>query len=238
MGNAPRPSGPGRSRLPSHGDGESGGEGDIARPGAIRAQDITGSPIRVRLVGPGESDSSSKRASAMTPRISVRQLTKALLSTRKQLDRKVPEHIVAANGGKRRKNGKRGVPATEPDENGFEEDLDFRPRLVLEKDYSDYLIRPKLITAMVSYADSELILHAFHASVTTSLYTIREHLVSRYGEEAMGNADIRYGYHAGHPLVIALVPDPIAEVILRMQAEETQPAREGFVVDIEHRIQT
>jgi len=100
----------------------------------------------------------------------------------------------------------------------------------------EYVSVPKLYTATICYADCSTMLNAFYACITNNPSEIADHLEHRYGPAAASEARIRAGYFAADPLVLALVPDPIAEVICRMQEQETEPASASFAVDIEQRL--
>lgn len=100
-----------------------------------------------------------------------------------------------------------------------------------------YFDSPKLITATICYSDRHVILNAFHASVVSNPSEVTQHLIDRYGIDVMPSARIWHGYKAADPLVMALVPDPIAEMILKIEAEQWLPIHDNFAIDLEQRIQ-
>lgn len=100
-----------------------------------------------------------------------------------------------------------------------------------------YLDQPKLITATVCYSDRYVIINAFHASVTSNPSDVITHIENRYGRDVLPSVRIRHGYNAADPIVLALVPQPIAKMILNVEAEQFLPIHGDFCVDIEHRIQ-
>lgn len=95
---------------------------------------------------------------------------------------------------------------------------------------------PRLYTATICYVDNDMMLNAFHASITSNISEIAGYLESRYGPGAASQARIRQGYFAADPLVVSLVPDPIAEVICRMQDDEASDEFAKVVIDIEQRL--
>ena len=64
-----------------------------------------------------------------------------------------------------------------------------------------------------------------------------EYLEQRYGVDVLPTIRLRQGYFPADPLAIALVPDPIAEMILEVEAQPHPRANSDFTVDIEQRIQ-
>ena len=133
-----------------------------------------------------------------------------------------------------------GLDALFADDDDWEEEADEMPK---SKSGSggrqishEYVSVPRLYTATICYADSTTMLNAFHACITTNPSEIADHLEHRYGPLAASEARIRAGYFAEDPLVLAIVPDPLAEVICKMQEQETEPASASFAVDIEQRL--
>lgn len=101
----------------------------------------------------------------------------------------------------------------------------------------EYVSVPRLYTATICYADNMTMLNAFYACITNNPSEIADHLEHRYGPAAAAEARIRAGYFAADPLVLAIVPDPLAEVICKMQEQESDPASASFAVNIEQRIE-
>lgn len=96
---------------------------------------------------------------------------------------------------------------------------------------------PRLITATVCYADEVTMITAFHASITSNPQEVMDYLEQRYGVDVLPTVRLRQGYFPADPLVIALVPDPIAEMILEVEAQPHPRTNSDFIVDIEQRIQ-
>lgn len=97
--------------------------------------------------------------------------------------------------------------------------------------------RLRLYTATIAATRDNRMVQAFHASIAQSAAEVRARLAGRFGPELADAADIRLGLHAGSPLVVALVPSPVAAMILQMGRNCASPAARTFAVDIQQCIQ-
>lgn len=95
----------------------------------------------------------------------------------------------------------------------------------------------RLWTAAMSYDTEELIVNAFHASLATNVHDVIERLRMRYGTEMAAQADIRVGFHQAMPIVLALIQEPMAEMIRQIDNEPLLADPDRFSINIEHRIQ-
>lgn len=96
---------------------------------------------------------------------------------------------------------------------------------------------PRLWTATMSYASETLIVNAFHASLATDVLDVLHRLRIRYGDEIAYNADIRIGFHRAMPVVLALIQEPIAEMIRHIESDPLLADPDRFAINIEQRIQ-
>lgn len=97
--------------------------------------------------------------------------------------------------------------------------------------------RMHLFTATIMHTGGNVMLQAFHASVASAREEILERLCRRHGGMAAAHADIRVGFHPASPLVLALVPTAVAEVIRRVERRTDRTDNHTFAVDIEQRIE-
>lgn len=97
--------------------------------------------------------------------------------------------------------------------------------------------RSRLYTATVLRSTSGTMLQAFHASVASSVEEIRGTLEERFGPAAAERAEIRVGFDPAAPIVLALVPAPVAKVLQKVECESAAPAYGNFAVTIEHRLE-
>ncbi len=97
--------------------------------------------------------------------------------------------------------------------------------------------RMHLFTATIMHTGGNVMLQAFHASVAAAREEILERLCRRHGGTAAARADIRVGFHPANPLVLALVPTAVAEVIRRVERRTDRTDNHTFAVDIEQRIE-
>lgn len=95
---------------------------------------------------------------------------------------------------------------------------------------------PRLFTATISYSDHSLLLQAFHASIARDASEISERLRRRFGRRLTEAADIREGFHRAAPVTIALVQEPVAEMIRRVVEYAHLQIHDDFAVTIEQRI--
>jgi hypothetical protein len=95
----------------------------------------------------------------------------------------------------------------------------------------------RLYTATIADTRDNAMFQAFHASVARNATEVRSRLSRRLGAELAEVADIRLGLHEGAPLVVALVPTPVVEVIRQMQRDCASPGARTFAVDIQQNIQ-
>ncbi|RYY17790.1 MAG: hypothetical protein EON55_01305 [Alphaproteobacteria bacterium] len=107
----------------------------------------------------------------------------------------------------------------------------------LERDWAGRATKLRLYTATIADTRDNTMFQAFHASVARSAGEIRKRLSRRLGAELADMADIRLGLHEGSPLVVALVPTPVVEVIRGMQRGCASPGAKTFAVDIQQSIQ-
>lgn len=98
------------------------------------------------------------------------------------------------------------------------------------------LAAPRLYTATIVYSSRNQMLQAFHASIAHEPSEISARLCERFGHSAAGVADIREGFHHSTPVVMALVQEPVAELIRRVAPEADHPLHYDFAVTIEQRI--
>ena len=98
------------------------------------------------------------------------------------------------------------------------------------------LAAPRLFTATIIYSDRKLMLQAFHASIAHEPSEISARLCERFGHSAANVADIREGFHQSTPVAMALVQEPVAELIRRVAPEADHPLHNDFAVTIEQRI--
>ena len=97
--------------------------------------------------------------------------------------------------------------------------------------------RLRLFTATIAETRENRMLQAFHASVARSAAEVRARLAGRFGPDLADAADIRLGIHPSAPLVIALVPSPVAAMIVQMGEDCASSAARTFAVDIQQVIQ-
>ncbi len=80
-------------------------------------------------------------------------------------------------------------------------------------------------------------LQAYHASLAWNRRQILARLARRHGTEIASLADIRLGFHPANPIAIALLPEPVAEMIADIEGRANLSGYIGFAVDIAQRIQ-
>lgn len=80
-------------------------------------------------------------------------------------------------------------------------------------------------------------LQAFHASVARHPAEVVQRLRTRFGDDVLGLVSLREGFHPSAPLVVALVPGPVADMIRQTERSCGSPAAQSFIVDIEQRIE-
>lgn len=97
--------------------------------------------------------------------------------------------------------------------------------------------RLRLYTATLAETRDSRMVQAFHASVARNADEVRARLVGRFGPELALAADIRPGIHPSSPLVIALVPAPVAAMIKQLGRDCSSSAARTFAVDIQQVIQ-
>lgn len=102
---------------------------------------------------------------------------------------------------------------------------------------SRVVARSRLYTATVLRSTSGAMLQAFHASVASSAEEFRNKLEERFGPAAAERAEIRVGFDPAAPIVLALVPAPVAKVLQKVERESAAPAYGNFAVTIEHRLE-
>ena len=94
----------------------------------------------------------------------------------------------------------------------------------------------RLWTATMAHSTEELIVNAFHASLATNIHDVVERLRMRYGTEIASSADIRIGFHQAMPIVLALIQEPMAEMIRQIDNEPLLADPDRFSINVEHRI--
>lgn len=93
-------------------------------------------------------------------------------------------------------------------------------------------VRVSLYTAVIADGYRNQMIQAFHASFATGRDEIVERLAKRFDRSIAERADIRMGFHPAMPLVVALVPDAVAEVIHRVERSGASTAVGNFAIDI------
>lgn len=102
---------------------------------------------------------------------------------------------------------------------------------------SGRVTRLRLYTATIVETRDNVMTQAFHASVARDIYEVRARLVGRYGPDLGAAADIRLGVHIASPLVVAMVPAAVIELIRQMHRDSSAEAARKFAVDIQQAIQ-
>jgi hypothetical protein len=97
--------------------------------------------------------------------------------------------------------------------------------------------RLRLYSASVLCSSSGTMLQAFHASVAASADDFRVRLQEKFGLAAAERAEICAGFDSAAPLVLALVPAPVAKVLRKVERECATPKHAAFAVTIEHRLE-
>lgn len=97
--------------------------------------------------------------------------------------------------------------------------------------------RLRLYTATIVDTRDNLMRQVFHASLARDATEVRTRLAGRFGPDIADLADIRLGIHVASPPVVALVPEPVLELIRRMERDCAKPHARSFAVDIEMGIQ-
>ncbi|WP_242095380.1 hypothetical protein [Sphingomonas sp. CROZ-RG-20F-R02-07] len=97
--------------------------------------------------------------------------------------------------------------------------------------------RVRLFTATIVDTRDNLMRQVFHASLARDAAEVRSRLAGRFGPDIADLADIRLGVHIASPPVVALVPEPVLELIRRMERDCAKPHARTFAVDIEMGIQ-
>ncbi len=80
-------------------------------------------------------------------------------------------------------------------------------------------------------------MQAFHASVARHPMEVVQRLRRRFDDDVVPLADIRLGFHRSAPLVIALVPEALAELIRQVERDRRWLDAGTFAVDIEQRVE-
>ncbi|MBD8546726.1 hypothetical protein [Sphingomonas sp. CFBP 8760] len=96
---------------------------------------------------------------------------------------------------------------------------------------------PQLYTASIASGGGPVLMQAFHASVARHPMEVVQRLRRRFGDDVVPLAEIRVGFHRSSPIVIALVPETLAEVIRRVERDCGSVDVGTFVVDIEQRVE-
>jgi hypothetical protein len=93
--------------------------------------------------------------------------------------------------------------------------------------------RLRLYTATLACTRDNIMTQAFHASIAQSSGEVRARLAGRFGPHLAAAADIRVGMHPASPLVVALVPVVVVEMIVGMQSRCEAPESRLFAIDIQ-----
>lgn len=97
--------------------------------------------------------------------------------------------------------------------------------------------RVRMYTATIIDTRDNRMTQVFHASLARDAAEVRTRLAGRFGPDVADLADIRLGIHIASPPVVALVPEPVIELIRRMERDCGKPHARSFAVDIEMGIQ-
>ena len=97
--------------------------------------------------------------------------------------------------------------------------------------------RLRLYTASVLRSTSGTMLQAFHASVASSVEEFRARLEAKFGPAAAERAEVRAGFDPAEPIVLTMVPAPVAKVLRKVEREGATPKYGNFAVTIEHRLE-
>jgi hypothetical protein len=95
----------------------------------------------------------------------------------------------------------------------------------------------KLYSATITYSGDGVMLQAFHASIASHPSEVVQKLRARFGEEVVALAEIREGFHPAVPVVIALVPRDVADVLRTVALDSGSTTLRTFCVDIEQRLE-
>ena len=93
--------------------------------------------------------------------------------------------------------------------------------------------RWRLYTATIAHTRDNRMVQAFHASIARNAREVWSRLADEFGPLLADEADIRVGLHPAAPLVIALVPPAVAEVIDRVGRDGQSIATRHFSVTIQ-----
>jgi hypothetical protein len=91
----------------------------------------------------------------------------------------------------------------------------------------------RLYTATIAATQDNMMVQAFHASIAGSEGEVRGRIAGRYGPHLAQSADVRIGVHRAAPLVVALVPPAVVEMIWRVQRYSAARHVREFSVDIQ-----
>lgn len=94
-----------------------------------------------------------------------------------------------------------------------------------------------MYTATIVDTRDNRMMQVFHASIARDVDEVRTRLAGRFGPDAADLADIRQGVHVASPPVLALVPEPVLDLIRNMEQDCSSPTARHFAVDIEMGIQ-
>ncbi|WP_433909832.1 hypothetical protein [Sphingomonas yabuuchiae] len=97
--------------------------------------------------------------------------------------------------------------------------------------------RARMYTATIVDTRDNRMMQVFHASIARDVDEVRTRLAGRFGPDAADLADIRQGVHVASPPVLALVPEPVLDLIRNMEQDCSSPTARHFAVDIEMGIQ-
>jgi hypothetical protein len=97
--------------------------------------------------------------------------------------------------------------------------------------------RVRMYTATIVDTRDNRMTQVFHASLARDATEVRTRLAGRFGPDVAELADIRLGVHIASPPVVALVPQPVLDLIRRMERDCGKTHAKTFAVDIEMGIQ-
>ena len=94
----------------------------------------------------------------------------------------------------------------------------------------------KLYTATLAHSGRGGMLQLFHASIAAGPEEIVARIAIQIGRPLAGLADVRAGFHPAVPLVIALVPDVVGNVIRYVELNCLQVRADRFAIDIRQNV--
>lgn len=96
--------------------------------------------------------------------------------------------------------------------------------------------RLRLYTATIVTTSERVMVQAFLACVASSRKEVATRVASRFGPALAEHAEIRAGFHPASPLVLALVPAAVSDLIRQVETECSGPQPRTFEFEIQQRI--